>query len=212
MRLFAKSHHPASKLLLRRLRLLFRFGPYVALRLPPSRSRKPASIRSLWFKPLKRRLWFRPDETDSDVFHQVFVNELYSISLKRSPKTIVDAGANVGYTTLFFASKYPNARIIAIEPSPRSVKLLRMNVAGLANVTIVEAALWAKTEDVLFKDLPGRSWAARVDEQGTYRISGISMQDLLDRHNVTEIDLLKMDVEGAEKEIFEQAQSGWLDR
>jgi FkbM family methyltransferase len=91
--------------------------------------------------------------------------------LKRSPKTIVDAGANVGFTTLFFASQYPHARIIAIEPSPRSVELLRMNVAGLPNVTIVEAALWAKTEDLLLEDIPGRSWGAHVDQKGTYTIT-----------------------------------------
>ena len=67
---------------------------------------------------------------------------MYDSGFRPAPRVVVDAGANIGLSTVFFANKFPQAKIVAIEPEPSNFAMLRDNVAPYPNVTPVQAALW----------------------------------------------------------------------
>jgi hypothetical protein len=86
----------------------------------------------------------RPQTTDEPTFAHVFLNREYDIELPLVPRLIVDAGANVGYASIWFANRFPDAMIIAIEPSPANFHLLRENTADYTNVSLLQAGVWSR--------------------------------------------------------------------
>src|SRR5260370_35941728 len=78
-------------------------------------------------------VWLRLGTTDIAVFNSIFRREEYGLRIPALPKVIVDAGAYTGLSTVYFALKYPDACIIALEPSPYNFDLLELNTAKLKN-------------------------------------------------------------------------------
>ena len=74
------------------------------------------------------------------------------------PPVIIDAGANVGLSAVFYANRFPNARIIAIEPEPSNYEMLKRNVVPYSNVTPVQAALWKENGPLRLFDTGGREY------------------------------------------------------
>lgn len=153
------------------------------------------------------------DASDLTAFREVFVDDVYAISLPSEPKTIVDAGSNAGFSVLYFMMKYPNALLYAFEPNPvvfrrlvensrqfgKSVRLFQEAVAGDDGV----ATLWAG-------DLLGSS-LFRSDQKGpTLMVSTKSLDTIIREQGLSQIDLLKFDIEGAEVDFFSHSQK--LDR
>lgn len=169
------------------------------------------------------RLFVRPRTTDISVFSQIYRGHEYELDFATSPRLIVDAGAYTGLSTAFFAARYPHARIIAIEPDEENFKLLMRNTEGMANVHAIHAALWAESGQVTLTD-PGRgAWALMVRQadypegdidrmpakQHQRTVQAITMSDLIRDHKISRVDLLKLDVEGSEIEIFADA-ADWI--
>lgn len=86
---------------------------------------------------LARPLHLRLRTTDVELCGQVFLQRHYDCELLRSPKIIVDAGANIGLVSVFYASKYPGARVIAVEPEGSNYEMLTKNAAPYPNITTV---------------------------------------------------------------------------
>lgn len=162
----------------------------------------------------------RRDTSDAAVFYQVFgMGEYQNLVdlIKSYPnvqiKTIVDAGANVGFTSLFFLSNFPDAFIVAIEPDDENYKLLTENLKlnGSVHHILLKNALW-KNSDTLsiqnsFRD--HREWSRQVAETrqaSMNELKGIPLRDLSEVAGIQQIDILKIDIEGAEKEIFANRQ------
>ncbi len=110
---------------------------------------------------------------------------------------ILDCGANIGYTTLHYKRRYPRARITAFEPDPQFAPLLRRNLArnGAADVRVVEAAAWTAdgTAPWIMEGRDGSRLAAPGDGS-----TSVATVDLASYLTETDVDLLKLDVEGAE--------------
>src|SRR5207249_1701965 len=120
---------------------------------------------------------------------------------------------HVGFTTLFLASQFPGARHLCVEPNPANVALLRSNLSGLSErVEIVEAAVSNRTGNVRLVDTDW-SWGGHVIETGpsSRTVSCITLEDIMSRHGIETIDILKVDVEGAERQIF-SGRPSWLRR
>jgi len=75
---------------------------------------------------IKFPLDLRVPSSDIKSYRQVFLKQQYGFSYKGQPQVIVDAGANIGLVSILFANKYPNAKIIAIEPENSNFEMLKM--------------------------------------------------------------------------------------
>lgn len=178
---------------------------------------------------VRHPFWLRMWSSDVSTYKQIFVKEEYKFPLSQQPDVIVDAGANIGLATIYFANKFPQAKIIAIEPQLSNYKLLRENVAPYPNVIPVQAALWHEDGSVNIVD-PGRGhWgfmaeAAERDSQSEsesesktefgefcHAVEAISVDKLLSDFELEKIDIFKIDIEGAEKEVFTQTSS-WIEK
>ena len=160
-----------------------------------------------------RSVLVRLGTSDINVFVHVFRWGEYGYEFAESPRVIVDAGAYTGLSTAYFAIRYPAARIIAIEPDEANFELLLRNTAGFANVQAVRAALWVENGSVALADPGYGPWALRLAGpagDGT-TVPAITMDDVLRDYQLDTIDLLKVDIEGSEKELFAAADS-WIGR
>jgi FkbM family methyltransferase len=160
-------------------------------------------------------LWLRTRAGDLFVLHEVLVTECYEIprGLGIEPTMIVDLGANVGITTLYYARRFPAARFVCVEPDPANAALLRRNVDHLGDrVVVIEAAITARSGVVAFDD-SGWSWGVqlRAGGAGGRAVAGLSMPDLMARIGAPSVDLVKIDIENGVAGLFE-ADRGWLAR
>ena len=160
-----------------------------------------------------RDLWIRPRSGDVFIFHEVFTNQCYRIPTAILPqaRTILDLGANIGMTTLFLAQFFPRARYVCVEPSPFNALLLRHNVEWLGErVSVVESAVADFSGNVSFTD-SNWSWGGHIDSRtaGTRTVSCLTVGDIIESHQLKFVDLLKVDIEGAEKLLF-SSRPAWL--
>ena len=128
------------------------------------------------------------------------------------PKVIYDLGANVGVSSLFFASLYPNASIYGFEPLPENLEVCLLNYRGIANQSqVFPWAIGSKTGRATF-DCKNDSRGGRLETahhdpslQTTSQIQVmmISVADLIDQEGLPPPDFLKIDVEGAELDVLE---------
>ena len=155
-----------------------------------------------------RNVYVRLGTTDVSAFEHVFVNNEYGFSLTQEPLVIIDAGANVGMSAVYFSLKYPNAKIIAIEPELGNFHVLKKNAEMFPGIVPVNAALWNRNSFVSIEFTAGGSWGTRVSDRQTPSsvfVRAVKLSTLLRELSIGQIDLLKIDVEGAECEIFEDA-------
>jgi FkbM family methyltransferase len=172
-------------------------------------------------------LWTRKaSSADAGVLQQIFseqeyyfehwaqgqvVRRLYDGARARGIEPLViDAGANIGASAIYFRALFPEARIIAVEPAPDNLELLRMNCAK-ANVTIVEGAVGAEDGTMHLVDPGGGEWAYRVEAQGAQSVTVHSMNTLLRMFESAFPLVCKIDIEGGEADLFSK-HTGWVDR
>jgi FkbM family methyltransferase len=151
--------------------------------------------------------------SDHRVLRGVFGRQHYEIALQDSPQLIIDGGANIGYTSIYFANKYPGALIIAVEPDPENCALFRKNCAAYPNIELIQGALWTSSTDLVIENPTAESWAFRVVEapSSTNRsFKGFTVADILARSGKRHIDLLKLDIEGSEEQLFSSNYANWI--
>jgi FkbM family methyltransferase len=133
-----------------------------------------------------------------------FLEGEYDIDLASTPATILDLGSHAGATIIYFRHRFPSARIVGVEPSPRTFRRLRHNTDKLTDVELVEGAV--VPHDGSFYITEGKmSTSATVAGQptdDTVPVDGISLETIRSQHGLTQIDLLKVDIEGSEWEVF----------
>jgi len=157
---------------------------------------------------LKRTVRLRPGTSDLMVLRKIFVDDEYRLPFDIKPKVIVDAGANIGCATLGFRLCYPDAVIHAIEPEEANFRLLQQNCGSLSNVHLHRAALWPKPGFISLTNPLNEPWSFTC-EDASAGVPVLTMEDVL-KHCGGPIDLLKLDIEGAEKVLFETAPQRWL--
>jgi len=162
--------------------------------------------------------------SDSDVFQQIILEKEYEFVVNLLSQhsievnTIIDAGANTGFTSMYLSAYFPNSRIIALEPNKDTFQRLRQNIElnNLSKIELVPLGLWNKDTYLKanydFRDQ--QAWSFRLEEtsdENDKLFEVISMTTLMKKYQLQGVDLLKIDVEGAEKEIFDaNADLSWL--
>ena len=200
--------------------LTVRFHLAVLLHPVAQRSRrKPKATIGFRVPGVASHVLARWGTSDISVFHSIFLSGHYrELSTLRDVRSIVDCGANVGYSALYLVRRFPHARLVAIEPDPANVALCRANVSSFGDrVSVVEAAVWPRMSDGLALDRgqDGKSqpWAFRVRESSAEQsseVTAVTIADVMLRFEFASIDILKIDIEGSENELFQGHEHDWL--
>lgn len=172
-------------------------------------------IYKIHIKGLLSPLAFRVGTDDLTVLRQLFGNHELKIPLKSEPRTILDAGANVGYAALYLHRRYPRAQIYSIEPESSNIEMFKMNCAKYDQIHLIEGGLWPRSTYLKISNPDGRKDGFCVEENEDYMENGIkayTVNEILDKFSIDKIDLLKVDIEGAEKELFSENVDQWLPR
>jgi FkbM family methyltransferase len=157
--------------------------------------------------------------TDFDLFYhlfeEVFLNQQYEFDFTTNHPHIIDAGANIGLTTLYYKFLYPASTIICFEPDRASFALLQKNIEGngIKGVELHQAALSNATGKLTLhvrRDIEGGDIGASVSQSYRSQYHDLSLIDdeivkavkLSTYLKKQPIDLLKMDIEGAESLVL----------
>jgi FkbM family methyltransferase len=175
-------------------------------------------IMAVAVRRLAHPVYLRARTTDVALCREIFLDGLYEAEFCEAPRVIVDAGANIGLSSVFYADEFPEARIIAIEPEASNYEMLLKNIAPYPGITPVHAALWKGNGVLNLCDTGAGNTTFQVSDAGdpgwtcgAGRVPAMTLKKIMTDYDLDRIDLLKIDVEGAEKEIFEHS-SGWIDR
>jgi FkbM family methyltransferase len=170
------------------------------------------------------KLLVRPGTSDVIVFNDVFHGKEHDWDLPVPPQVILDAGAYTGLSAAYFAMRYPQARVIALEPDEQNFALLNKNVASFKNVQTIKGALWNQSGALILTDPGSGSWSFRVSEPADSSsdpssaasapsvgssVEAYSVPDIMRECGAERIDLLKLDIEGSEKEVLSDSDS-WI--
>jgi FkbM family methyltransferase len=185
------------------------------------RSNPTAKLTLKLKAPIQGVIILREVPSDFFTFGDVFEQEVYRTVLRHLPEcsTIVDLGANIGFASLYLASVYPSARIFAIEPNGDNFELLKANLKDLileGRCVPMQAAVWSARKALTVDPqwLPDAYNGYRLLEQpspqsAVDQVQGFTMEEILASSEFQQVDLLKVDIEGAEVELFRN-DLGWL--
>lgn len=148
--------------------------------------------------------------TDPDVYQQVLLEEEYAAVAQEPAAHVVDCGANVGYTSAWLLSRYPDAQVIAIEPFPENAEMCRRNLAPYGSrATVIEAAVWNAPTRLVLDHAGGNQWGVRVREAHPGEAGDIQAVDIPSL-GLSRIDILKVDIERSEEALFARNTEHWL--
>lgn len=163
----------------------------------------------------KHPVLLRNNTTDVCVFYQVFLAKSYNIYYGFEPKVIIDCGANIGLSVIYYKNRFPDAKIIAIEPEISNFELLKKNTEKYNNIFCIKSGVWNKSADLVIKEGNNGNWDFVTEEvnfksSDSDTIPAISINEIIDTYDIDQIDILKIDIEGSEKELFEMNFENWL--
>jgi FkbM family methyltransferase len=163
---------------------------------------------------IKHRFSLRTKTSDFFTFFQLFIRDEYNINFDCHPQFIIDGGANIGLFAIYIKNKYPEATIICIEPDPENFELLLKNVSPYKNIYCENCGLWNKDTTLKVYDKYNQGkWAMVVEEDlDNGNIQAMSMNSLLKKYDINIVDILKIDIETSEKQLFANNFESWLSK
>ncbi|TLY16663.1 MAG: FkbM family methyltransferase [Nitrospirae bacterium] len=178
---------------------------------------RPYTLRSPY---ARYPLTCRPGTSDLYAFWQIFVECEYAcLDDCVNPNLIIDCGANVGFSSAYFLSRFPQTAVIAVEPEPGNFGMLEINLRPYGSrAQLVKSAVWSHPTELVISREPyrdGREWSTQVREcrsGETADLRAVDIGTLLDRSGHRTISILKVDVERAEAEIFSRNYESWIER
>ncbi len=140
------------------------------------------------------------------MYGEIFEQQIYKFKAEKPTPMIIDGGANIGLSILYFKELYPDSKIVAFEPDSKVFSILSENIknAKLPGVTLVNKALWS-SETVLEFMSEGADGGRMVQMEAEIPRSKVQTVRLRDYLNQS-VDFLKLDIEGAETEVLRDCQ------
>jgi FkbM family methyltransferase len=141
-------------------------------------------------------------------YKEIFADESYKFAPKTKDILIYDCGANIGVSCLYFSLNYPYSKIKAFEADPNIAKILadNLNSNNIKNVEIIEKAVW-NANDGINISLDGSDGASIYSSENVVKVPSVRLKELIEQE--TKIDLLKMDIEGAEFDVIVDCQNSF---
>jgi FkbM family methyltransferase len=197
-----------------------RFGPTFALRHVSNLVGRPLHTTTIDGFPVH----LRRGSTDAAVFRQIFrkgdwdfnrfpqaqrVWKAYHAIVRAGEvPIIIDAGANVGAASLWFARQFSQASVVAVEPDPGNAQMCRLNTNAVSNVTVEEAAVGSSSGAANLHNPQGTAVAVQTlrSSSGT-----VALRTVPDLGQGGRLFIVKIDIEGFESDLF-SANTDWLDQ
>jgi FkbM family methyltransferase len=172
-------------------------------------------------------IWLRYQGSDASVLNQVFAGREYDLArfpqksrideaLRRilvsgKRPTIIDAGANIGVSSIWFALRYPSATIVAVEPDSNNLDVARRNVTNFPSIILAPAAIGCRagTANAVAKGETGYSTRTERTDTGDVAVITIADARALAGQDA-ELLIVKVDIEGFEADLFSE-NLDWLD-
>lgn len=162
--------------------------------------RHPAVAAQIRVKGVPFPLIVRAETVDPVTLYDAFHARFHLPDTDAPIRTIVDLGANAGYTAVDLAIRYPHARIVALELDAANATVAAQNTAPFGDrVTVVHAGIWTETGTIQYGGVKVDDYAIGA---GTSTAPVLSPADLVARFGLDTIDYLKMDIEGAENVVL----------
>ena len=122
----------------------------------------------------------------------------------------LDIGANIGSVSLYvdnfnkFRDDTNKIKVYSVEPEPHNLSLLKENIKNnpTENITVVNNAIWYEQKNVFITNRGGNSSIVDGHLTESVEVLAITIQDLIDRYSIDEIDVMKIDIEGAEFDLI----------
>lgn len=139
-------------------------------------------------------------------FKELFCDEIYLFSTDKSAPVIVDCGSNIGFSIGFFKTKFPSSKITAIEADSKIFEYLQKNVKrnNFSDVVLINKAVWIHNNGVSFHSEGADG--GFINQSDVQKVPSLKLRDLLS--NFESIDLLKIDIEGAEVDVLSDCDGG----
>lgn len=129
---------------------------------------------------------------------------------------IIDAGGYIGTAAIALAKMFPQSTIVCLEPSEKNFELLQYNIKSFPNIFPIKAALLSNDEKSKLYNAGTGEWGfstvrdlSGINTDAMHEIQGISVPTLLKKFNKSGIDIMKIDIEGGEKELFLKSKE-WI--
>jgi FkbM family methyltransferase len=167
---------------------------------------------------LRLEKWPRYKETATDIigrnielvdarsflwqYDNIWSGMQYSFNTEREIPIIIDCGANIGLSVIFWKRLFPSARVIAFEPDPGVYEVLVRNVSRLRDVETFQRAVWISEGEMLFSREGADSGSlTQANNRQSERVEPVKTIRLRDHLDMT-VDMLKIDIEGAEADVI----------
>jgi FkbM family methyltransferase len=138
---------------------------------------------------------------------EIFVQEVYKFSSQVTDPVILDCGANIGLSVIYFKKLYPEARITAFEADSAIFRTLKENIKSYnySHVSLIHSAVWKERAVLSFfseGSVGGMIDMKQVHQANMIEVPSIRLRDYLE----AKIDFLKIDIEGAEYEVLKDCK------
>jgi FkbM family methyltransferase len=172
-------------------------------------------LRRVDMHGLAHEFWVRSQGSDVHEFTSNILRETYGQYFPSGRITsIIDAGANIGDTTVWYLNRFPHATIVAIEPHPGNFKILKRNCDPYGSrAKLVQGALWSKSQILTLKENSSNvsHSVGSIGDGDGMMCPAFSVPDLMQQFGLDHIDVFKCDIEGAENEVLKEADL-WLSK
>lgn len=154
------------------------------------------------------RLTYRLNRGDIQSIREVLFDEVYRLPFELQPRTVVDLGANIGLTSLYYTRLYAPNVLVAVEADTKNAELTRLNIAPLGHY-VTTAAIGPTDGTTHFAKTRDSNLGSVSDSSVGTEVPMVSMATLLATHNLDTVDLLKLDIEGGEQALLD-GDLAWL--
>lgn len=184
------------------------FGTYLELQKIRNRKRRGEAPVPVSLSNLQHPFYIRPGWYDAFEVISTVVREEYAHQLPvKEPQWMIDAGAWIGDTAAYFLSRFPNLRVIALEPNEENYQVAKKNLEPYGDrVVLLKKCLYSEDSTVR---VAGQGLRASVQNHGE-QVETVSIPTLMEEYSIPRVDILKMDIEGSEEIIFTSDPENWL--
>lgn len=138
------------------------------------------------------------------LYKEIFIFNIYNFKSDKDSPYIIDVGANIGLSIIYFKTIYPNSKVIGFEPDPKIFDILTKNISAFnyENITLINKAVWDSSTVLKFclEGADGGRIVSNDEADKIVEVETVSLRSFIEKN---EVDLLKIDIEGSETVVLE---------